>query len=224
MLKKKDSPKEPRANVIQIKIDRLSPLLETKTAKLTLVALVFLFLALFPFSFFMYQVGVMSTALLYVILGLGLNIVVGQAGLLHLEYIAFCAVGANTYALLHYHFGVGFWLALPLGGIFAMLLGFSALRLRGDYLAIVTLGFGEIVRIVLENWNAFSFGPSGIAGIPQPTLWGVSLSFDETNIYTYYIIVLACALTIVIINRLQDSRIGRALIALREDEIACSAM
>ena len=117
------------------------------------------------------------TALMYVVLGLGLNIVVGLAGLLHLGYAAFYAVGAYTYGLLYVHYGLGFWTALPAGmilaAVFGILLGFPVLRLRGDYLAIVTLGFGEITRLVLENWNDFSFGPSGIANIPRPGFFGM---------------------------------------------------
>jgi len=98
------------------------------------------------------------------------------------------------------------------------------LRLRGDYLAIVTLGFGEIIRIILENWNEFSFGPSGIANIPRPSLFGIDLSVHGYTIYIYFIMIALCLFTIFVVNRLQDSRIGRAWIALREDEIACQAM
>ncbi len=134
------------------------------------------FVLVFPFTFSLYQTTIMITALIYVITGLGLNIVVGLAGLLDLGYVAFYAVGAYSYALLNYHFGLGFWTVLPIGAgmglIFGILLGFPVLRLKGDYLAIVTLGFGEIIRLVLENWNEFSFGPSGIANIPRPgILW-----------------------------------------------------
>jgi branched-chain amino acid transport system permease protein len=182
----------------------------------------------FPFLVSTYQVNIMVTALMYVMLGLGLNIVVGQAGLLHLGYAAFYAAGAYTYALLNYHFGVGFWLALPLGGVvaalFGILLGFPVLRLRGDYLAIVTLGFGEITRLVLENWNAFSFGPSGISGIPRPGFFGVEMNLQYATIYLYFLMIALCIFTIFVVRRLQDSRIGRAWLALREDEIACQAM
>jgi branched-chain amino acid transport system permease protein len=138
------------------------------------------FVLAFPFIFSLYQTNIMITALIYVITGLGLNIVVGLAGLLDLGYVAFYAVGAYSYALLNYHFGLGFWAALPVGAglglIFGILLGFPVLRLKGDYLAIVTLGFGEIIRLVLENWNEFSFGPSGIANIPRPGLFGIEMS------------------------------------------------
>ncbi|PKN32668.1 MAG: branched-chain amino acid ABC transporter permease [Deltaproteobacteria bacterium HGW-Deltaproteobacteria-19] len=182
----------------------------------------------FPFLSSTYQVNIMTTALMYVVLGLGLNIVVGQAGLLHLGYVAFYAVGAYTYALLYQHFGIGFWTALPLGALMAMvfglLLGFPVLRLRGDYLAIVTLGFGEITRIVLENWSEFSSGPSGISEIPRPGFFNLAMDLEESTIYLYFLMVGFVLFTIFVTNRLQNSRIGRAWLALREDEVACEAM
>ncbi len=187
-----------------------------------------IFTLMFPFVFSVYQVSIMVTALTYVMLGLGLNIVVGLAGLLDLGYVAFYAVGAYSYALLHFHFGVGFWMALPIGAglgtLFGIILGYPVLRLRGDYLAIVTLGFGEIIRLILENWNAFSFGPSGIANIPRPGLFGIKFSLASATIYIYFIMIALTLFTIFVVNRLQNSRIGRAWIALREDEIACQAM
>ena len=184
----------------------------------------------FPFLPFAstYQINIVTNALLYIMLGLGLNIVVGLAGLLHLGYVAFYAVGAYSYALLYYHFGIGFWVALPIGALFAaifgILLGFPVLRLRGDYLAIVTLGFAEITRLVLENWNGFSFGPSGIAGIPRPGLFGMEMDLHQGTIYIYFLMIALCLFTIFVVNRLQNSRIGRAWVALREDEVACEAM
>jgi len=183
---------------------------------------------IFPHLFSAYQTNIMITALMYVMLGLGLNIVVGLAGLLDLGYVAFYAVGAYAYALLNYHFDVGFWMALPIGALlaalFGILLGFPVLRLRGDYLAIVTLGFGEIIRLILENWNAFSMGPSGISNISRPGFFGIELSLGNAIIYLYYIMIAMVVFTIFVVNRLQDSRIGRAWVALREDEIACQAM
>ncbi len=184
----------------------------------------------FPFLPFAstYQINIVTNALLYIMLGLGLNIVVGLAGLLHLGYVAFYAVGAYSYALLYYHFGIGFWAALPIGALFAaifgIILGFPVLRLRGDYLAIVTLGFAEITRLVLENWNGFSFGPSGIAGIPRPGLFGIEMDLHQGTIYIYFLMIALCLFTIFVVNRLQNSRIGRAWVALREDEVACEAM
>ena len=193
------------------------------------MTVLFLFaISLFPHCVSSYQVSIMNTALLYVLLGLGLNVVVGLAGLLDLGYVAFYAVGAYSYALLNLHFNLGFWLALPLGGLFAalfgVLLGFPVLRLRGDYLAIVTLGFGEIIRLVIENWTEFSHGPSGISGIARPALFGFDLSLQQSVIYLYYILLGVVIGTVVAVNRLRHSRIGRAWAALREDEIACRAM
>ncbi len=175
-----------------------------------------------------YHVNIMVSALIFVVLGLGLNITVGLAGLLDLGYIAFFAVGAYTYALLNSHFGFGFWLCLPLGGLvgmlFGMVLGFPILRLRGDYLAIVTLGFGSITKIVLENWDTVTGGAAGIANIPRPELFSLVLDGREKSVYSYYLILALVVLTIFVTNRLKNSRIGRAWMALREDEIACVAM
>ncbi len=183
---------------------------------------------LFPFVFSMYQTNIMISALTFIILGLGLNIVVGLAGLLDLGYVAFYAVGAYAYGLLNYHFGVSFWVALPigaaLGALFGIILGFPVLRLRGDYLAIVTLAFGEIIRLIMQNWNEFSFGPSGIANIPRPSVPGIEMSFETNTIFIYFLMIVLTLLTVFVINRLQNSRIGRAWIAMREDEIACQAM
>jgi len=188
----------------------------------------FLFALLFPHLFSTYQINVMTTALMYVVLGLGLNIVVGVAGLLDLGFVAFYAVGAYSYALLNLHFGLGFWAVLPIGAIlaamFGVLLGFPVLRLRGDYLAIVTLAFGEIIRLVQENWNEFSQGPSGVSNIPRPGLFGIDLTLDQAITYLYYLMIIMVLVTIFVVNRLQNSRLGRAWVALREDEIACQAM
>ena len=175
-----------------------------------------------------YHVNVMVSALIFVVLGLGLNITVGLAGLLDLGYIAFFAVGAYTYALLSKNLDLGFWTCLPLGGVMGMLfgivLGFPILRLRGDYLAIVTLGFASITKIVLENWDTVFGGAAGIANIPRPDLFGIELDGRQKAIYTYYIVLALVALTIVVTNRLKNSRVGRAWMALREDEIASVAM
>ena len=175
-----------------------------------------------------YHVNVMVSALIFVVLGLGLNITVGLAGLLDLGYVAFFAVGAYTYALLTKNFDLGFWTCLPLGGVMGMLfgivLGFPILRLRGDYLAIVTLGFGSITKIVLENWDTVSGGAAGIAGIPRPEFFGMALDGRQKSVYTYYIVLALVALTIFVTNRLKNSRIGHAWMALREDEIASVAM
>ena len=191
-----------------------------------LVATIFPWLVSSGQSF--YHVNVLVGALIFVILALGLNITVGLAGLLDLGYVAFFAVGAYTYALLHRHFDFGFWASLPLGGLvgmlFGIILGFPILRVRGDYLAIVTLGFASITKIVLENWDSVFGGAAGIAGIPRPSLFGLILNGRQKAIYSYYIALALVALTIFVVQRLKRSRIGRAWMALREDEIASLAM
>ncbi len=191
------------------------------------LAIIAVFTLIFPLVFSHYQINIMTTALIYVMLGLGLNIEVGLAGLLDLGYVAFYAVGAYSYALLNYHFGLGFWTLLPVGALlaafFGILVGLPVLRLRGDYLAIVTLGFAEIIRLILENWNTFSFGPSGISNIPRPGFFGINLSSEQSAIYMYYLLVVFCLLAIFVVRRLKNSRIGRAWNALREDELACQA-
>ena len=181
--------------------------------------------------------------LTYVMLGWGLNIVVGLAGLLDLGYVAFYAVGAYSYALLAQNFGLSFWICLPLAGILAALwgimLGFPVLRLRGDYLAIVTLAFGEIIRIVIVNWQSFTNGPNGISGIPRPSFFGIpfdssaagfaarfGLEFDPTHriVFLFYLILALALLTSFVTLRLRRLPIGRAWEALREDEIACRSL
>ncbi|MBL4645448.1 MAG: high-affinity branched-chain amino acid ABC transporter permease LivM, partial [Rhizobiales bacterium] len=179
----------------------------------------------------------------YVMLGWGLNIVVGLAGLLDLGYVAFYAVGAYSFALLAQYFDLGFWICLPLAGILAafwgLILGFPVLRLRGDYLAIVTLAFGEIIRVVLLNWYDFTGGPDGISGIPRPTFFGIDFTRGEGGfadvfgltyspihriIYLYYVILAMALLTNFVTMRLRKLPIGRAWEALREDEIACRSL
>jgi branched-chain amino acid transport system permease protein len=181
-----------------------------------------------PFLTDSYQVSILSTALMFMVLGLGLNIVVGLAGLLDLGYVAFYAVGAYAYALLNMHFGLGFWSLIPiaavLAGVFGIMLGIPVLRLRGDYLAIVTLGFGEIIRLVLQNWSEFSQGPRGIPNIPRPSFFGVQMDVGMSTTFIYFLLLAMAALTIFVVRRLNMSRIGRAWVALREDELACEAM
>jgi len=181
--------------------------------------------------------------LIYVMLGWGLNIVVGLAGLLDLGYVAFYAVGAYAYALLAKSFGLSFWILLPLAGILAafwgILLGFPVLRLRGDYLAIVTLAFGEIIRLVLINWVPVTNGYAGISAIPRPTFFGIPFNADDDGfaatfglefspvhrtIFLYYLILGLALLTAYVTVRLRRLPVGRAWEALREDEIACRAL
>src|SRR5215831_16136932 len=181
--------------------------------------------------------------LIYVMLGWGLNIVVGLAGLLDLGYVAFYAVGAYAYALLAKTFGLSFWILLPLAGTLAsfwgILLGFPVLRLRGDYLAIVTLAFGEIIRIVLINWVDLTNGYAGITSIPRPTFFGIPFTADDDGfaavfglefspiyrtIFLYYLILALALLTAFVTIRLRRLPVGRAWEALREDEIACRSL
>ena len=182
----------------------------------------------FPLVVDIYQTNIMVLALIFVVLGLGLNVTVGLAGLLDLGYVAFFAVGAYTYGVLNAFWGFGFWISLPIGGLmgalFGIALGFPILRLRGDYLAIVTLGFGSIAKIVIENWEEVFNGAKGIAGIPRPGFFGAEMNIAGATTYTYYLMILMVLFAIFITNRLKDSRIGRAWMALREDEIACVAM
>ncbi len=193
-----------------------------------------------------YVVDIATLVLIYVMLGWGLNIVVGLAGLLDLGYVAFYAVGAYSFALLATTYGWSFWTCLPIAGLFAagfgILLGYPVLRLRGDYLAIVTLGFGEIIRLVLMNWVEFSGGPNGIGKIPRPTFFGLSFgrraSEDESFhhyfniefasehrvIFLYFIILALALLTNLFVLRIRKLPLGRAWEALREDEIACRSL
>jgi branched-chain amino acid transport system permease protein len=201
-----------------------------------------------PFLVSRGTVDIATLTLIYVMLGLGLNVVVGLSGLLVLGYGGFYAIGAYTYALLNHYYGLGFWESLPLAGIvtaiFGFLLGFPVLRLRGDYLAIVTLGFGEIVRILLLNNTEITGGPNGISQIPKPTFFGLEfnrsvrdggwdtfhnffgLKYDPSDriVFLYLVALLLVVLTLFVINRLLRMPLGRAWEALREDEIACRSL
>lgn len=212
--------------------------------------LLFLLIAIalvWPFFSGRSQIDIATLVLIYVMLGLGLNIVVGFAGLLDLGFVGFYAVGAYTYALLYHWAGWGFWEALPLAGImaglFGFLLGFPVLRLRGDYLAIVTLGFGEIIRLLLINLYEYTGGPDGISGIPKPTVFGMPMtrrapegevtfhqfmgweySTQDVVVYLYLMALVLALVTLYVSNRVIRMPIGRAWEALREDEIACRSL
>ena len=223
---------------------------ESKRAMLKpwLLAGLLVIMLVWPFMVSRGSVDLATLTLIYIMLGLGLNIVVGLAGLLDLGFVAFYAVGAYTYALLSQYFGMSFWACLPisagLAALFGFLLGFPVLRLRGDYLAIVTLGFGEIIRILLNNWTSVTGGPSGISGIAKPSLFGleftrrakeegattfheffgIDYSSSYKVIFLYLIAVILVCFVIYVINRLMRMPIGRAWEALREDEIACRSL
>ncbi|MGO4715137.1 high-affinity branched-chain amino acid ABC transporter permease LivM [Bradyrhizobium sp. 2TAF24] len=215
------------------------------TLQRVLVPALLIFTVLIPVIFYdqRYILDLGILVLTYVMLGWGLNIVVGLAGLLDLGYVAFYAVGAYSYALLATTFGLSFWVCLPLAGILAsfwgVLLGFPVLRLKGDYLAIVTLAFGEIIRLVLLNWQDLTGGPNGISGIPRPSFFGIPLTpgddglaamlgieFSPTHrvVFLFYVILALALLTNWATIRLRRLPIGRAWEALREDEIACRAL
>ncbi|WP_319485702.1 high-affinity branched-chain amino acid ABC transporter permease LivM [uncultured Cohaesibacter sp.] len=195
-----------------------------------------------PFYGNRYVIDMGILVLTYIMLGWGLNIVVGLAGLLDLGYVAFYAVGAYSYALFAQYFDLSFWVCLPLAGILAsfwgMILGFPVLRLRGDYLAIVTLAFGEIIRVVLLNWYDFTGGPNGISRIPRPSFFGLEferkggfadffgIPYDSMHrvIFLFYLILALALLTNFVTMRMRKLPIGRAWEALREDEIACRSL
>ena len=185
--------------------------------------------------------------LTYIMLGWGLNVVVGLAGMLDLGYVAFYAVGSYSFALIATEFNWSFWICLPLAGVFAaffgVLLGFPVLRLKGDYLAIVTLGFGEIIRIILINWYDLTNGPDGISGIPRPTFFGLDFTRNPPEgsesfhtffnleysgmhriIFLYYVILILALITNYITLKIRKLPVGRAWEALREDEIACKSL
>ncbi|MFN3070087.1 high-affinity branched-chain amino acid ABC transporter permease LivM [Serratia sp. J2] len=201
---------------------------------------------LFPFMATKYLLTVAILGLIYVLLGLGLNIVVGLAGLLDLGYVAFYAIGAYGLALGYQYLGLGFWAMLPLGALMAALagalLGFPVLRMHGDYLAIVTLGFGEIIRLVLNNWVSLTGGPNGVS-VPAPTLFGLEFGRRAKEggvpiheflgitynpnlkfIFVYAVLCLVVLLVLFVKHRLTRMPIGRAWEALREDEIACRSL
>ena len=221
--------------------------LDNKGTQIALGAIIFsLIFPLMPFAD-RYWMDIAIMMLTYIMLGWGLNIVIGLAGLLDLGYVAFYAVGAYSYALFAIHFGWSFWICLPLAGIFAglfgILLGFPVLRLRGDYLAIVTLAFGEMIRILLLNWYELTKGPDGLTGIPRPsffglpfkrypdegvetfhTFFGLEYSPMQRIIFLYYLILFLALITNLFTIKIRRLPVGRAWEALREDEIACKSL
>ena len=178
-----------------------------------------------PFLGQNYIIDVAILSGIYIILALGLNVIVGFTGLLNLGFVAFYAIGAYSYALLNTRAGLGFWSAMPLSVLFATAAGFllavPALRLRGDYLALVTLGFGEIVRLVLNNWDTFTKGPNGISGIAPP--YFIDMQIGRLSSF-YYLVLVFVLINIFVMRRVKNSKTGRAWIAIREDETVSSAM
>ncbi len=212
-----------------------------------MVILVAFFLPMTPFAN-RYILDVGTLILTYIMLAWGLNIIVGYAGLLDLGYVAFYAIGAYSYALFSTIFGLSFWVCLPLAGLFAsaggLLLGFPVLKLRGDYFAIVTLGFGEIIRVIVINWTDLTNGGAGIASIPRPDFFGLAIfgqsgkngipSFEEffgipyiseyRVMFLYYLIFIMAMLVAIFTVRIRKLPIGRAWEALREDDIAAASL
>ncbi|MEK6690916.1 MAG: branched-chain amino acid ABC transporter permease [Nitrospirota bacterium] len=209
-------------------IEIVSKRIQTFSSKIPrrILALFFIFLFLIlPLFMNNYFIDITNLTGIYIILALGLNVVVGLAGLLNLGFVAFYAIGAYSYAILSTQANFSFWASLPivilLVGISGILLGFPALRLKGDYLAIVTLGFGEMTRLVLNNWDSVTKGPNGILNIAPPEVG--SIVFREP-IHYYYLILIFVILTTFAIKRINNSKIGRAWVAIREDEVAAEAM
>ena len=189
----------------------------------------FLFIAILLFPVFdrnAYHMDLATNVALYGLLAMGLNVVVGFAGLLNLGYAAFFGIGAYTYALLNLYCHWPFWLGLPAAGLvsmfFGFLIGIPSIRVRGDYLAITTLGFGEIVRIVFNNWDEVTGGPNGLLGIARPSIGSWHFSVNATPYF--YLVFILVVLTAFFLYRISDSKIGRALVAIREDELAASCM
>lgn len=212
-------------------VRKLSPLKATKTViaeyvySPAILVVIVIVLAILPLFLNDYYRDIMTLTGMYIALALGLNIVVGQAGLLNLGFVAFYAIGAYTYAILSTMFGLPFWPGLIAGALsaagFALFLGLPTLRLRGDYFAIVTLGLGEITRIVLNNWDSLTGGPNGISKIGRPVIAGYTM---HSTLDFYYLILGIVIITVFAMHRLIHSRIGRAWIAIREDETAAEAM
>ena len=199
-----------------------------QTILLIFVAIALAALPLFEFSLRAYWVRVIGYAGLYIILGLGLNVVVGFAGLLDLGYVAFYAIGAYTFGLLaggHFDIHLSFWLIIPIAALLAalagILLGLPVLRMRGDYLAIVTLGFGEIIRLLVTNLTGLTNGSQGLYSLDSPSIFGMEL---KNGTHFYYLIIILVLIVLFIVSRLDRSRIGRAWVAIREDEDVAQMM
>lgn len=230
---------------LNIKLQTNNVNLLCKTEKYHIHILLFISILL-PLLLSKYWLSVLILALIYVLLGVGLNIVVGYAGLLDLGYVGFYAIGAYTYALGTQYFDLSFWAALPIGALFAgiagAILAFPVLRMHGDYLAIVTLGFGEIIRLILNNWISLTNGPNGVV-TPQITIFGLEFNRISKNggvpfhdffhiayssklkyLIIYFVLLVVVSITVKFSHKLKNMPIGRAWEALRENEIACRSL
>lgn len=185
-------------------------------------------MVLLPVLTSFYQVRIFTSAMVFIILGLGMNIILGLGGMLNFGYAALFAIGAYSYALITQHWGLNFWVAFPISAILTMIAGaiitLPVIRLRGDYLAIVTLAFGEVIRTVLENWGEVTNGPRGISNIVGPGFFGMDFSIQQKSIYIFYITLAVLGITIWTIRRLTHSRLGRSWEAIREDTLASQTM
>ena len=236
-----------KQKILEVRVEKK----ELQSLQIALFSILFIVVFFFPFFVSKYWIAVAILAFIYVLLGLGLNIVVGMAGMLDLGFVAFYAVGAYSLGLVNQYFGLGFWSTIPIAILCSacagILLGFPVLRMHGDYLAIVTLGFGEIIRLVLNNWIEFTGGPNGLRtpainflGLEfkrrsansffeafdikyGSKIWGISTKNFE-NIYLYLVLLLFVIAVIFFVYRLKKMPLGRAWEALREDEIACRSL
>jgi len=202
----------------------LAGLMENRPARWTATAALLVLMAVAPMIFGSYATVILTNALLYVVLALGLNVVVGYAGLLDLGYAAFFAVGAYTIGVLTLDFGLNFWMSLPFAvlaaAIAGVIIGGPTLGLRSDYLAIVTLGFGEIVRFSARNLE-ITGKASGLSGIQQPSIFGYEIASSLDFYYTFCILAI---IAVIVSFRLANSRLGRAWLYVRHDEDAAEAM
>lgn len=207
----------------------MKPNASSRTTRRLAVAAIWTVVFLLPFVHHNpYHIDVLVTAGIFMLLALGLNVIVGYAGILNLGYAALFAVGAYTYAMANVYFNLPFWAGLALSAavaaIFGALLAFPALRLAGDYIAIVTLGAGEIVRIALNNLDEVTGGPNGLLGIDHPRIGLLGYDFGVRSEPYYFLVFALVGVSVFFLRRLEHSRLGRAWVALREDELAASCM
>jgi branched-chain amino acid transport system permease protein len=211
-------------NPLELLIERMYLLFDNKAPRYLFMIVMTAFLIYLPLSSSRFTQEIMTNVFFYIVVCLGLNIIVGFAGLLHLGYAAFFAVGAYTTGILSSVYGINFWLTLPFSIVAAVIAGLAiggpTLRLRGDYLAIVTLGFGEIIRLTVRNLE-ITGGAMGLIGIQRPVLFGITLNQITHFYYMFFILAI---IAIFVSYRLHDSRLGRAWQYIREDEDAASAM